>query len=83
MHCVIILSVIHEEFFNLQLSHWLGTALKSLNASVLSTSAMASLHGMLSQMGASFLEPLSSNGLLDLVTLPDMPTFPPAQVSTE
>ncbi|XP_016403898.1 stereocilin-like [Sinocyclocheilus rhinocerous] len=62
-----------------RLSHWLGTALKSLNASILSTSAMASLHGMLPQMGASFLEPLSSNELLDLVTLPGMPTFPPAQ----
>uniref|UniRef100_A0A671KS68 Stereocilin n=1 Tax=Sinocyclocheilus anshuiensis TaxID=1608454 RepID=A0A671KS68_9TELE len=33
-------------------------------------SAMASLHGMLPQMGASFLEPLSSNELLHLVTLP-------------
>ncbi len=43
---------------------------------------MASLHGMLPQMGASFLEPLSSNELLDLVSLPGIPTFPPAQVST-
>lgn len=56
-------------------------ALKSLNASILSASAMASLHGMLPQMGATFLEPLSSSKLLDLVTLPDMPTFTPAQVS--
>ncbi|KAK9971373.1 hypothetical protein ABG768_024743 [Culter alburnus] len=62
-----------------RLSHWLGTALKSLNASILSASAMASLHGMLPEMGATFLEPLSSNELLDLVTLPGMPTFPPAQ----
>ncbi|XP_051569611.1 stereocilin-like [Myxocyprinus asiaticus] len=62
-----------------RLSHWLGMALKSLNASVLSASTMASLHGMLPQIGASFLEPLSSVELLDLVTLPGMPTFPPAQ----
>ncbi|XP_073764202.1 stereocilin isoform X1 [Danio rerio] len=64
---------------NGRLSHWLGTALKSLNASILSASLMGSLHGMLPQMGASFLEPLSSNKLLDLVTLPDIPAFPPAQ----
>lgn len=69
------------DFFYPQLSHWLGTALKSLNASILSASAMASLHGMLPEMGATFLDPLSSNELLDLVTLPGMPTFPPAQVS--
>lgn len=75
-------SVIYEEFFYLQLSHWLGMALKSLNASILSASAMASLHGMLPQMGASFLEPLSLNELLHLVTLPGVPTFPPAQVCT-
>jgi len=56
-------------------------ALKSLNASILSASAMASLHGMLPQMGATFLDPLSSSELLDLVTQPGMPTFPPAQVS--
>ncbi|XP_073692811.1 stereocilin-like [Garra rufa] len=62
-----------------RLSHWLGTALKSLNASILSASAMASLQGMLPQMGASFLEPLSLNELLELVTLAGMPTFPPAQ----
>ncbi|KAL0189569.1 hypothetical protein M9458_016668, partial [Cirrhinus mrigala] len=62
-----------------RLSHWLGMALKSLNASNLSASAMASLQGMLPQMGASFLEPLSSDELLDLVSLPGMTTFPPAQ----
>ncbi|KAI2662930.1 Stereocilin [Labeo rohita] len=44
-----------------RLSHWLGMALKSLNASNLPASEMASLQGMLPQMGASFLEPLSSD----------------------
>ncbi|XP_065150525.1 stereocilin [Paramisgurnus dabryanus] len=62
-----------------RISHLLGTALKSLNASVLSASAMASLHGILPQMGVSFLETLTSVELLDLVSLPGMPTFPPAQ----
>ncbi|XP_077084041.1 stereocilin isoform X1 [Siphateles boraxobius] len=62
-----------------RLSHWLGMALNSLNATILSASAMASLHGMLPQMGATFLEPLSSSELMDLVILPGMPTFPPAQ----
>ncbi|XP_056599193.1 stereocilin [Triplophysa dalaica] len=62
-----------------RLSHWLGMALKSLNSSVLSASALASLHGILPQMGTSFLETLSSVELLNIVTLPGVPTFPPAQ----
>ncbi|KAA0722866.1 Stereocilin Precursor [Triplophysa tibetana] len=62
-----------------RLSHWLGMALKSLNSSVLSASALASLHGILPQMGASFLEKLSSVELLNIVTLAGVPTFPPAQ----
>ncbi|XP_072516145.1 stereocilin [Salminus brasiliensis] len=64
---------------NSRLSHWLGLTLKSLNTSVLSSSALASLHGVLPQLGASFLQSLSSSELLELFSLPAIPTFPPAQ----
>ncbi|XP_066504103.1 stereocilin [Hoplias malabaricus] len=64
---------------NSRLSHWLGLALKSLNSSVLSSSALASLRGVLPQLGASFYQSLSSSELLELFTLPGIPIFPPAQ----
>ncbi|KAL7854456.1 hypothetical protein SRHO_G00166460 [Serrasalmus rhombeus] len=62
-----------------RLSHWLGLTFKSLNTSVLSSSELASLHGVLPQLGASFLQTLSSSELLELFSLPGIPTFPPAQ----
>ncbi|XP_037401351.1 stereocilin [Pygocentrus nattereri] len=62
-----------------RLSHWLGLTFKSLNTSVLSSSELASLHGVLPQLGASFLQTLSSSELLELLSLPGIPTFPPAQ----
>ncbi|KAK1798014.1 hypothetical protein P4O66_000518 [Electrophorus voltai] len=65
--------------FLMQLSHWLGIAFKSLNASILSTPVLASLHGVLPQLGVSFLQSLSSPELLALFTLPGIPVFPPAQ----
>ncbi|KAG9266572.1 stereocilin-like [Astyanax mexicanus] len=64
---------------NGRLSHWLGLTLQSLNTSILSSSTLASLHGVLPQLGASFLQSLSSSELLELFYLPDIPTFPPAQ----
>ncbi|XP_027017151.2 stereocilin [Tachysurus fulvidraco] len=64
---------------NGRLSHWLALALKPMNASLLSSPALASLHGLLPQLGASFLQSLSSNYLLRLFSQPDIPTFPPAQ----
>ncbi|XP_053094140.1 stereocilin [Pangasianodon hypophthalmus] len=64
---------------NGRLSHWLALSLKPLNASSLSSPALASLHGVLPQLGSSFLQPLSSNDLLELFSQPDIPTFPPAQ----
>ncbi|XP_053539341.1 stereocilin [Ictalurus punctatus] len=64
---------------NGRLSHWLALALKPLNASLLSSPMLASLHGVLPQLGASFLQSLSSNDLLELFSQPDIPTFPPAQ----
>lgn len=80
IYCV--LSYVTCSFSHLQLSHWLALALKPLNASLLSSPMLASLHGVLPQLGASFLQSLSSNDLLELFSQPDIPTFPPAQVNT-
>ncbi|TSL68171.1 Stereocilin [Bagarius yarrelli] len=66
---------------NGRISHWLALTLKPLNASVLSSPALASLHGILPQLGASFLQSLSSKDLLKLFSQPDIPTFPPSQIS--
>ncbi|XP_076144128.1 stereocilin [Alosa pseudoharengus] len=62
-----------------RLSHWLGLALESLNASALSPAVLASLRGLLPQLGADFLMPVSSAELLHILTQPDMPTYTPAQ----
>ncbi|XP_053369543.1 stereocilin [Clarias gariepinus] len=64
---------------NGRLSHWLAHTLQPLNASSLSSPALSSLHGVLPQLGASFLQSLSSNYLLELLSQPNIPTFPPAQ----
>ncbi|KAK6476908.1 stereocilin-like [Huso huso] len=62
-----------------RLSHWLLLALRPLNASVLTTPELASLHGILPQLGASFLQSLSTPRLLDILADPDLADFPPAQ----
>ena len=64
----------------MQLSHWLDLALGSLNASALAPAVLASLQGLLPQLGAEFLMPLSSAELLQLLTQPQIPTYSPAQV---
>ncbi|XP_058855169.1 stereocilin-like [Acipenser ruthenus] len=62
-----------------RLSHWLLLALRPLNASVLTTPELASLHGILPQLGASFLQSLPTPRLLDVLADPDLADFPPAQ----
>ncbi|MGH0149646.1 UNVERIFIED_CONTAM: hypothetical protein FKN15_015560 [Acipenser sinensis] len=62
-----------------RLSHWLLLALRPLNASVLTTPELASLHGILPQLGASFLQSLSTPRLLDVLADPGLADFPPAQ----
>lgn len=76
-------SYITSSFSHVQLSHWLALTLKPLNASLLSSPALASLHGLLPQLGASFMQSLSSNDLLELFSQPDIPPFPPAQVNSQ
>lgn len=76
-----VLSFMTGSFFLLQLSHFLALALKPLNASLLPSQALASLHGVLPYLGASFLQSISSNDLLELFSQPDIPSFPPAQVN--
>ncbi|KAL1007308.1 hypothetical protein UPYG_G00084780 [Umbra pygmaea] len=62
-----------------RLSHWLVQAVRPLNASSLSPPALASLSGLLPQLGASFLQSLPSPQLLNLLTQPGLPSFSPAQ----
>ncbi|KAI4889523.1 hypothetical protein NFI96_010725 [Prochilodus magdalenae] len=62
-----------------RLSHWLGLTSRTLNTSIWSSSELASLHGVLPQLGASFFQTLSSSELLELFSIPGIPTFPPAQ----
>ncbi|XP_076880978.1 stereocilin [Brachyhypopomus gauderio] len=64
---------------NGRISHWLGVTFTSLNASNIPSPLLASLHGVLPQLGVSFLLSLSSAELLELYTLPGTPTVPPAQ----
>ncbi|KAJ8340304.1 hypothetical protein SKAU_G00349370 [Synaphobranchus kaupii] len=62
-----------------RLSHWLLLALRPLNASALSSPALTSLRGLLPLLGASFLQPFPSPQVLDLLSQPGMPRYPPAQ----
>ncbi|MGH0137077.1 UNVERIFIED_CONTAM: hypothetical protein FKN15_007660 [Acipenser sinensis] len=66
-----------------RLSHWLLLALRPLNASILTTPELASLHGILPQLGASFLQSLSTPRLLDVLADPGLADFPPAQASLQ
>uniref|UniRef100_A0A3P8ZWY8 Stereocilin LRR domain-containing protein n=1 Tax=Esox lucius TaxID=8010 RepID=A0A3P8ZWY8_ESOLU len=54
---------------------------RPLNASTLPPPALATLRGLLPQLGARFLLSLPSLQLLDLLTQPGLPSFSPAQVS--
>ncbi|MBN3308953.1 STRC protein, partial [Amia calva] len=63
-----------------RLSHWLLQALQSLNASTLTPVELPPLRGLLPQLGASFLQPLSPSQVLHLLAQPGVPSFPPAQV---
>ncbi|XP_028823840.1 stereocilin-like [Denticeps clupeoides] len=62
-----------------RLSYWLQLALGPVNASALAPSELASLSGLLPQLGHSFLASLSSRDLLHLLAQPDTPPFSPAQ----
>ncbi|XP_062327767.1 stereocilin [Osmerus eperlanus] len=62
-----------------RMSYWLVQVIQPLNASTLPPPALATLKGLLPQLGASFLQSLSSFQLLELLTQPGLPTYPPAQ----
>ena len=62
------------------MSYWLVQVIQPLNASTLPPPVLATLRGLLPQLGASFLQSLSSFQLLELLTQPGLPTYPPAQV---
>ncbi|KAJ8247493.1 hypothetical protein GJAV_G00247040 [Gymnothorax javanicus] len=62
-----------------RLSHWLLQALRPMNASGLSSPALNSLRGLLPHLGASFLLAFPFPQVLDLLSQPGMPRYPPAQ----
>ncbi|XP_061102858.1 stereocilin [Conger conger] len=62
-----------------RLSHWLLQALRPLNGSALSSPALRTLRGLLPHLGASFLQEFPTPQVLDLLSQPGMPRYPPAQ----
>ncbi|XP_036837670.1 stereocilin [Oncorhynchus mykiss] len=60
-----------------------GKAVRPLNASTLPPPALATLRGLLPQLGSSFLQSLPSLQLLDLLTQPGLPSFSPAQLTMD
>ncbi|XP_045075601.1 stereocilin [Coregonus clupeaformis] len=66
-----------------RLSLWLVQAVQPLNAGTLPPPALATLRGLLPQLGASFLQSLPSLQLLDLLTQPGLPSFSPAQLTMD
>ncbi|KAI4889518.1 hypothetical protein NFI96_000090 [Prochilodus magdalenae] len=78
-HTLAVASDYGDAYYKPQLSHWLGLTSRTLNTSIWSSSELAALHGVLPQLGASFFQTLSSSELLELFSIPGIPTFPPAQ----
>ncbi|KAJ3594058.1 hypothetical protein NHX12_006390, partial [Muraenolepis orangiensis] len=64
-----------------RLSTWLLPAVQALDASSMSPVELSALSGLLPQLGASYLQSLSTNELLELLTQPGLPSYPPAQAS--
>ncbi|KAJ7986178.1 hypothetical protein DPEC_G00348080 [Dallia pectoralis] len=62
-----------------RLSFWLVQAVRPINASTLPHPALASLRGLLPQLGAPFLLSLPPPQVLDLLIQPGLPSFSPAQ----
>ena len=55
-------------------------AVDAQDSSLLSREELSALSGLLPRLGASFLEPLPTPRLLELLTAPGVPSYPPAQV---
>lgn len=70
--------------WTLQLSSWLIPAASTrLNISSMTPSELSALSGLLPQLGASFLLPLTSQRLLEILSKPGFHAYSPAQVSRE
>ncbi|KAK0150058.1 Stereocilin [Merluccius polli] len=66
-----------------RLSTWLLPAVEALDASSMSSAELSALSGLLPQLGASFLQSLSTKQLLELLTRPGLPSYLPAQLTME
>ncbi|CAL8383253.1 unnamed protein product [Arctogadus glacialis] len=64
-----------------RLSTLLLPAVAALDSSLLSREELSALSGLLPRLGASFLEPLPTPRLLELLTAPGVPSYPPAEAS--
>ncbi|XP_072321516.1 stereocilin [Eucyclogobius newberryi] len=62
-----------------RLSSWLVPAVQSLNASSMAPQDLFALSGALPELGASFLLPLPSEQLIDVLSQPGIPQYSPAQ----
>ncbi|KAG2470652.1 STRC protein, partial [Polypterus senegalus] len=63
-----------------QRAHSLLQAVKSVNASELTSSQLASLRGILPQLGISFLNHVSMTRITDILAKPGLTDFSPAQI---
>uniref|UniRef100_A0A3B3T1A3 Stereocilin n=1 Tax=Paramormyrops kingsleyae TaxID=1676925 RepID=A0A3B3T1A3_9TELE len=70
----------HASSTGRQLSHWLALAVRHLDASSLSPQELSALRGLLPHLGASFLQPFSTPRLLQILSQPGLPSYPPAQI---
>ncbi|XP_048886623.1 stereocilin isoform X2 [Brienomyrus brachyistius] len=62
-----------------RLAHWLALAVRHLDASSLSPPELSALRGLLPRLGASFLQPFPAPRLLQILSQPGLPSYPPAQ----
>ncbi|KAM4630459.1 stereocilin [Polymixia lowei] len=62
-----------------RLSSWLIPAVQTLNTSSMSPPELSALRGLLPQLGASFLQSIPSQQLLEILMQPGQPSYSPAQ----
>ncbi|XP_071778934.1 stereocilin [Centroberyx gerrardi] len=62
-----------------RLSSWLTPAVQTLNVSSMPSPELSALSGLLPQLGASFLQSLPSQQLLEVLTQPGLHRYSPAQ----
>ncbi|XP_047437005.1 stereocilin [Mugil cephalus] len=62
-----------------RLSSWLIPAVQTMNVSSMASPELSALSGLLPQLGASFLLSVPTQQLLEVLSQPGLPRYPPAQ----